>query len=110
MNINLIDRLFSAATYDHTKFIQGMYHPYIPLQFDNQPLRFSITQPEYHKFAQLIAEECAKICAELAEKVDNGDVFRNDPDRLKAYQDKLSTGILECANFIRQKFEGNTHE
>lgn len=57
-----IKKLFNEATFEEDRLIDGIYHPYIPLQFAGEPFRFAITSEQYHKFAELIIEECIKIC------------------------------------------------
>ena len=96
-----IDKLFSEATFEPEQMRDGVYHPYIPLQFGGQPLRLSVTQDQYRKFAELITQECVKICEQNAEDVDNGDVFRTDPQRLESYRLRFSTGSYECAELIK---------
>lgn len=101
---NKIDQLFSQATFDTERMAGGVYHPYIPLQVSGEPMRWSITQAQYHAFAKLIAAECARLCDLNGEDVDNGDVFRSDTQRLTAYQTRFSTGNYECADLIRKHF------
>ena len=61
MNSELIRDLFNKATFDQTRLVDGVYHPYIPLQYGGEPMRFSITEEQYQKFAELIIRECAAI-------------------------------------------------
>ena len=98
---HMIDKLFSQATFEPDRMVGGMYHPYIPLQVGGEPMRLSITQAQYRKFAELIIQECVKICEQNAEDVDNGDVFRTDVQRAQAYRDRWSTGSFECAHLIQ---------
>lgn len=102
---HVIDKLFSQATFEPDRMVGGMYHPYIPLQVGGEPLRLSITQAQYHEFAKLIAAECARLCDQNGEDVDNGDVFRSEPHKQLAYETRWSTGSYECAERIRQMFD-----
>lgn len=99
-----IDQLFSKATFEPDRMVGGMYHPYIPLQVHGEPMRLSVTQAQYHEFARLIAAECAKLCEQNGEDVDNGDVFRAEPHRQLAYDRNWSAGSYECAELIRKQF------
>ena len=96
-----MDKLFSQATFEPDRMRDGVYNPYMPLQFSDQPVRLSVTQDQYRKFAELIIQECVKICEQNAEDVDNGDVFRQDAQRLENYRLRFSTGSLECADLIK---------
>jgi hypothetical protein len=107
---HLIDKLFSQATFEPDRMVNGMYHPYIPLQIGGESLRLSITQAQYHAFAKLIVAECAKLCDENGEDVDNGDVFRTEPHRQLAYDRSWGAGSYECADLIRKQFGVTTHE
>jgi hypothetical protein len=100
-SLTWMDKLFSEATFESDRMRDGVYHPYIPIQFSDQPLRLSVTQDQYRKFAELIIHECVKICEQNAEDVDNGDVFRQDAQRLENYRLRFSTGSLECADLIK---------
>lgn len=97
----MIDQLFAQATFEPDRMVDGIYHPYMPLQFSGQPIRLSITQDQYRTFAELIIQECVKICVQNAEDVDNGDVFRTDPQRLESYRLRFHTGSFECADLIK---------
>lgn len=55
-----IMKLFDQATFDESRVVDGVYHPYIPLQFYGEPLRLSITREQYHKFAELIIRKCVE--------------------------------------------------
>lgn len=105
-----MDRLFSEAIFEPERMRDGVYHPYIPLQFGDQPLRMSVTQDQYRKFAELIIQECVKICEQNGEDVDNGDVFRQDALRLESYRLRFSTGSYECAELIKQLVEKQQHD
>jgi hypothetical protein len=105
MNYKLVDQLFSQATYDPSRMVNNVYHPYIPLQYSGEPIRFSITQEQYHKFAELIVEKCIQACLDNAEDVDNRDVFRTDKEREQAYRERWGTGSYECAELITQLFQ-----
>jgi hypothetical protein len=96
-----IDQIFSKATFEPEQMRDGVYHPYTPLQWGDQLLRLSVTQDQYRKFAELIIQECVKICEQNAEDVDNGDVLRTDPQRLESYRLRFSTGSYECADLIK---------
>ena len=100
-SLTWMDKLFSDATFEPDRMRDGVYHPYIPLQFSGEPLRLSITQDQYRKFAELIIQECVKICEQNAEDVDNGDVFRQDAKRLENYRLRFHTGSVECADLIK---------
>ncbi len=100
-NGSWLDKLFSEATFEPERMVGGMYYPYIPLQMAGEPLRLSITQAQYHKFAELIISHCVSLCEQNGEDVDNGDVFRTDPQRLESYRLRFSTGSYECANLIK---------
>lgn len=55
-------------------------------------------------FAKNLLERCIKICEEIAEDVDNGNVFLRDQKRLDAYNNYFGTGPKECADKIRKEF------
>ena len=57
------------------------------------------------KFAELIIQECVKLCEQNGEDVDNGDVFRTEPHRQLAYDRSWGAGSYECAELIRKQFE-----
>jgi len=57
-----IKEFFSEATFEPDRLVDGVYHPYIPLQFSNEPWRYTITDDGIQKFAELIVKECASIC------------------------------------------------
>jgi len=38
MNSELIRDLFNKATFDQTRLVDGVYHPYIPLQYGGEPM------------------------------------------------------------------------
>ena len=101
---HMIDKLFSQATFEPDRMVGGMYHPHIPLQVAGEPMRFSITQEQYHAFAKLVAAGCVKICEQNGEDVDNDDVFRSEPHRQTTYETRWSTGSYECAELIRKQF------
>lgn len=83
---NLIKTLFTRATFEEDRVVDGVYHPYIPLQFVGEPLRLSITSEQYHKFAELIIEECINACMS---RVGNSD---------------YNTSRIHCCNDIKQHF------
>lgn len=60
-NEKLIKKLFGEATFEPDRLINGWYHPYIPLQVYGEPIRLSITEEQYKKFAELIVEECISV-------------------------------------------------
>ena len=105
MKHTILDDLFNQATYEPNRMSAGIYHPYIPLQVSGEPLRLSITQEQYYKFAELIVERCIQACYANAEDVDNDDVFKDDKAREQAYRERFSTGSYECARLIQQLFE-----
>lgn len=69
-----IEELFNIATYEPDRFVSGIYYPYIPLQVAGEPLRYSITEYGYQKFAKLIVQDCISQIAMIG--VSNCD----DPD------------------------------
>jgi hypothetical protein len=107
---HVIDKLFSQATFEPDRMVGGIYYPYFPLQVSGEPMRLSITQAQYHEFAKLIAAECVKLCEQNAEDVDNGDVFRTELDREKAYNYSWGAGSYECAELIRKQFGVTSHD
>ena len=82
MNIELIRKLFSEATFDESRIKDGVYHPYIPLQFSDQPMQWSITDEQIEKFAKLIINECKKVIdpsddlCSMAEDIHRGQCVR----------------------------------
>ena len=76
MNRQLIDELFYIATFDKSRMIDGVYHPYIPLQVSGEPIRYSITEDQMHKFAELIIKEVYKVA---------DDNFYGDPHHVNEY-------------------------
>lgn len=52
-----IKEFFSEATFEPDRLVDGVYHPYIPLQFSNEPWRYTITDDGIQKFAELIILE-----------------------------------------------------
>jgi hypothetical protein len=55
-------------------------------------------------FAKKLLDRCIAICEEIAEDVDNGNVFLRDQKRLDAYNNYFGTGPIECADKIRKEF------
>lgn len=55
---DLIKKLFTKATFEEDRVVAGVYHPYIPLQITGEPFRFAVTSDQYHKFAELVIQEC----------------------------------------------------
>ena len=55
-----IQGLWDKATFDESRIVDGVYHPYIALQFMGEPGRYSITDEQKAKFAELIVRECAE--------------------------------------------------
>ena len=53
-----IQELWDKATFDESRIVDGVYHPYIALQFMGEPGRYSITDEQKAKFAELIVREC----------------------------------------------------
>lgn len=56
-----IRELFNIATFEEDRMVDGVYHPFIPLQRYGQPTRYSITEEGYNKFAESIVRECADL-------------------------------------------------
>jgi hypothetical protein len=54
-------------------------------------------------FAKKLLDRCIAICEEIAEDVDNGNIF-SDNDRYEKYLDRFSAGPIECADKIRKEF------
>jgi hypothetical protein len=59
-----IKELWGQATFDESRMIGGVYHPYIPLQYGGEPIRYSITEDQIEKLAELIIQECANLAAD----------------------------------------------
>jgi len=55
-----IKELWGQATFDESRMIGGVYHPYIPLQYGGEPIRYSITEDQIEKLAELIIRECVR--------------------------------------------------
>jgi hypothetical protein len=51
-----------------------------------------------------VIRRCIEICEEIAEDVNNGNVFIHDKERLDAYRMHFSTGPMECAEKIRKTY------
>lgn len=81
-----IKELFAEATFEEERIVDGMYHPYIPLQIAGEEFRHSITQKQYHKFAELIVKECIEVCRSRVGKAD------------------YNTGRMHCASDIKEHF------
>lgn len=58
------------------------------------------------KIIQLFVTESMQICHQIAEDVDNGNVFVNNYPRLLMYKQRFSTGAYECAEDIHTHFLG----
>lgn len=80
MNRQLIDELFYIATFDKSRMIDGVYHPYIPLQVSGEPIRYSITEDQMHRFAELIIKEVYKVF---------DDNYYNDPQEISNFVDDI---------------------
>jgi len=55
-----IKELFHQATFEEDRIVNGIYYPYIPLQFAGELCRLSVTSEQYHKFAELIVKDCVQ--------------------------------------------------
>ena len=53
-----IKEFFSEATFEPDRLVDGIYYPYIPLQYSCEPCRYTITDDGIQKFAELIIQEC----------------------------------------------------
>lgn len=60
-----ITELWEQATFDESRVIGGVYHPYVPLQIAGQPTRFSVTEEQQQKFAELLIEEVEALCKSI---------------------------------------------
>ena len=67
-----IQELWEQATFDESRIVDGVYHPYIALQFMGEPVRYSITDEQKTKFAELIVRECASIVYKTCQDGDAG--------------------------------------
>lgn len=101
--IKTISELFNEATFDERRLIDRIYHPYIPLQIYNQPLRFSITKEQYEKFAQLLIQECITIINDAAIHIDNN-IF-NDNELLIKLDKSHSSGLRYAIEIIENHFK-----
>lgn len=63
-----------------------------------------IEYPAIEKFAELIIQECIKVCQYTGEDVDNGNLFRSRPELLDDYKKDLSTGAYHCIDEIKEYF------
>ena len=71
---NRIKELWELATFDESRIVDGIYHPYIALQFAGEPGRYSITEEQRAKFAELIVKECIDITSGLSKLFPRTDV------------------------------------
>jgi flagellin-specific chaperone FliS len=102
MNKNFVE-LFEEATFDESRIVNGMYHPYIPLQIYGEPIRYSVTKAQYEKFARLMIQECIKTLEEAADDIDNGDIFR-DQELLNKFEERWSAGLHYAIEKIEERF------
>ena len=61
-------------------------------------------QLNVEKFAELIIQECIKVCQYTAEDVDNGNIFSANPKLLEDYTNYLGTGAYHCIDEIKNHF------
>ena len=87
-----IKKLWEQATFDESRIVDGVYHPYIALQFAGEPVRYSITDEQKAKFAKLIIQECISICEDM-DGVDNFEQMMHP-----------RTPRYDCAIEIREHF------
>jgi len=83
-----IKELWGQATFDESRMIGGIYHPYIPLQYGGEPIRYSITEDQIEKFAELIVRECARCVTQPTIQAAGQTEFS-----MKALQDVLANDI-----------------
>ena len=90
-----IQELWDKATFDESRIVDGVYHPYIALQFMGEPGRYSITDEQKAKFAKLIVQECVNCCDE---------VDRLNKAFIKCYDFDPQHGPKECIQQILEHF------
>ena len=95
-----IKELWGQATFDESRMIGGIYHPYIPLQYGGEPIRYSITEDQIEKFAELIVRECARYINErtLDWDADLRWIFNDGSGDMAVDVDDLLKNILELKN------------
>lgn len=95
--------LFEEATFEEDRIVDGVYHPYIPLQIYGEPSRYSVTKTQYEKFARLVIRECIETLEETADDIDNGDIFR-DQELLNKFEESWSAGLYYAIEKIEERF------
>lgn len=106
MNLSFKE-LFHSATFDESRIVNGIYHPYLPLQIYGEPIRYSVTRDQYEKFARLVIQECIKTLNGVAEDIDNGDIFR-DQALLNKFEERWSAGVYYAIEKIEERFPDDT--